>query len=382
MPAAMQTRVTNMPRFCCCFLACNVRQDHRDHYSRNRNKRDGRRAGLASLIATSFSLEAERWMLWFPVFLASGIGLYFALPAEPPLWLGLMVLGLSIVAIFAGRSLPILKWLLAVIIAASLGFAAAQWRTALVAAPVLAKEQWADFSGQVLDVEADPPGARITLDHVAIAGVDSAGTPARIRVLLPASVEMPSPGDWLALRAKLGPPSRPVLPGGFDFQRLDFFRQVGAVGIATRDVRRIDAPDGVAPGTAGELWATAWREISAIRVAIAQRILAVLSGDSGTIAVALIAGDQYNIPIRWTTCAFRLRASVRSPAAYPSARRLFAVPAAARGVERIALLADQKWAGWPHRRRIYVLLAGAPISTLRSFIMAGSSCQVMFDRVR
>jgi competence protein ComEC len=79
------------------------------------------------------------------------------------------VLGLSAMAGFAGRARPILKWLLTVLIALSLGFAAAQGRTALVAAPVLAKEQWADVSGQVLDVEVDPPGARVTLDHVAIA---------------------------------------------------------------------------------------------------------------------------------------------------------------------------------------------------------------------
>ena len=118
----------------------------------------------------------------------------------------------------------------------------------------------------------------------------------RLTPVTEAMLRNPSPGDWLALRAKLGPPSRPVLPGGFDFQRLDFFRQVGGVGIATRDVRRIESPDGVGPpGTLSEVWANAWRGISAIRVSIAQRILAVLSGDSGTIAVALIAGDQYGI---------------------------------------------------------------------------------------
>ncbi len=344
---------------------------------------------MASLIAASFALEAERWMLWFPVFLASGIGLYFALPEEPPLWLGLTVLGLSAVAIFAGRSLPILKWLLTILIAASLGFAAAQWRTVLVGAPVLAKEQWADVSGQVLDVEVDPPGARITLDHIAIAGVASAGTPARIRVRLPASVEMPLPGDWLALRAKLGPPSRPVLPGGFDFQRLDFFRQVGAVGISTRDVRRIEAPDGAAPGTAGELWATAWREISAIRVAIAKRILAVLSGDSGTIAVALIAGDQYGIS---DATMDDMRDSGLAHLLSISGLHILLVTTILFGGFRLLLAALERIAlYWPIKKwaaglaligaGFYVLLAGAPVPTLRSFIMAGIFLLgIMFDR--
>lgn len=328
-------------------------------------------------------------MLWFPVFLASGVGLYFGLSAEPPLWLGLTVLGLSMAAIFAGRSVPIIKWLLLVIIAASLGFAAAQWRTQLVAAPVLAKEQWADVSGQVLDVEVDPPGARITLDHVAIAGVDSAGTPARIRVRLPASVEMPSPGDWLALRAKLGPPSRPVLPGGFDFQRLDFFRQVGAVGIATRDVNHIAAQDGVAPGALGELWGNAWREISAIRVALAQRILAVLSGDSGTIAVALIAGDQYGIS---DSTMDDMRDSGLAHLLSISGLHILLVTTILFGGFRLLLAALERIAlYWPIKKwaaglalvgaGFYVLLAGAPVPTLRSFIMAGIFLLgIMFDR--
>jgi len=130
-----------------------------------------RRAGLGSLIAASFSQEADRWMLWLPVFLASGIGFYFALPIEPPLWLGLTMLCLSATALIAARTRPALKWFLAVLMAASLGLTVAQWRTVLVAAPVLPKEQWADVTGQVLDVEVDPPGARITLDHVTIAGI-------------------------------------------------------------------------------------------------------------------------------------------------------------------------------------------------------------------
>ncbi|MFM9842900.1 MAG: ComEC/Rec2 family competence protein [Dongiaceae bacterium] len=347
------------------------------------------RAGLASLIATNLSLEQERWMLWCPVFLATGIGFYFALPEEPPLWLGSTVFGLSAVAIIAGRSLPILKWLLAVLIAASLGFAAAQWRTVLIAAPVLTKEQWADVSGQVLDLEVDPPGARITLDHVAIAGVDSAGTPARIRVRLPASVEMPSPGDWLALRAKLGPSSRPVLPGGFDFQRLDFFRQVGAVGIATRDVRRIDAPGGVGLRTLGELWATAWREISAIRVAIAQRILTVLSDDRGTIAVALIAGDQYGIS---DATMDDMRDSGLAHLLSISGLHILLVTTILFGGFRLLLAALERIAlYWPIKKwaaglafigaGFYVLLAGAPVPTVRSFIMAGIFLLgIMFDR--
>ena len=32
--------------------------------------------------------ERERWLLWLPVALGTGVALYFALPVEPPLWPG------------------------------------------------------------------------------------------------------------------------------------------------------------------------------------------------------------------------------------------------------------------------------------------------------
>ena len=32
--------------------------------------------------------ERGRWVLWLPVLFGIGIGFYFSLPVEPPLWLG------------------------------------------------------------------------------------------------------------------------------------------------------------------------------------------------------------------------------------------------------------------------------------------------------
>jgi len=343
-----------------------------------------------SRLAAPFLLETERWLLWFPAFLAVGIAIYFGLPDEPPLWSGFTILallgGLAIVL----RRRPFVLLALAFAGAAVLGFTAAQWRTQYVAAPVLAAtDQWADLTGQVLDTEIDSPGARVTLDHVTIAGLAPEATPVRIRIRLPASVAVPAPGTWIATRAKLSAPSRPVLPGGFDFQRLDFFRQVGAVGIATRDVRAI-APATASPSSsAREFWAAAWREIAAIRVAIAQRILAVLPGDTGTIAVALIAGDQYGISdatmddMRDSGLAHLLSISglhilLVTTILFGGFRLLFAA------VGRLALYYPiKKWAAGIALvgAGFYVLLAGAPVPTLRSFIMAGIFLLgIMFDR--
>jgi competence protein ComEC len=50
--------------------------------------------------------EQDRWALWIPVCLGTGIGLYFALPTEPPIWLGLAVTCLMAPAAFLGRRVP------------------------------------------------------------------------------------------------------------------------------------------------------------------------------------------------------------------------------------------------------------------------------------
>ena len=36
----------------------------------------------------SYAAEGERRLLWLPVFFGAGIGVYFSLSFEPPLWLG------------------------------------------------------------------------------------------------------------------------------------------------------------------------------------------------------------------------------------------------------------------------------------------------------
>ena len=164
---------------------------------------------------------------------------------------------------------------------------------------------------------------------------------------------------------------------------------MGAVGIATRDVRVIAPLDDGRLRAVNDLWAATWREISAIRVGIAQRILAVLPGDTGTIAVALIAGDQYGISeatmadMRDTGLAHLLSISglhilLVTTILFGGFRLLFATAG------RIALYYPiKKWAAGIALigAGFYVLLAGAPVPTLRSFIMAGIFLLgIMLDR--
>src|SRR5215468_4751684 len=87
-------------------------------------------------LAANFIAERERWALWLPVFVGVGVGIYFWLTFEPPLWLGAFVVALTApVAVVAYRrqsgTIPALA-----ATAVAVGFAAAAFQAWWVAAPI------------------------------------------------------------------------------------------------------------------------------------------------------------------------------------------------------------------------------------------------------
>lgn len=80
----------------------------------------------------------------------------------------------------------------------------------------------------------------------------------------------------------LSPPSGPVKPGGFDFQRMAWFEGLGAVGYKRTPVLLgVAASDGQ-----GGLWV--YRQ----RVAMSAGVQARLTGESGAFAAAIMTGDR------------------------------------------------------------------------------------------
>ena len=64
------------------------------------------RARLFGALADRLGVEGERRLLWLPVFFGIGIGLYFVLKAEPPLWPGIAAAITGIGAALALRRHP------------------------------------------------------------------------------------------------------------------------------------------------------------------------------------------------------------------------------------------------------------------------------------
>ena len=244
---------------------------------------DSAGAGLAAAVARAFAAERDRWALWLPALAGAGIAVYFALPAEPPLWLGpagaVVALGLA----WTARGRPALPLALIAAGALAVGFAAAEMRSARVAAPVLAKPIGPIVvEGRVVRAETRPRGARLLLDELRIARLAASQTPARVRVRVMVGADGIGPGDRVALLARLSPPPGPAAPGAFDFARRAWFQGLGAVGFSYGKPKSVAHGEGGSFGTA----------LARLRAGATQRVRAALAGDTGAMAAALMTGER------------------------------------------------------------------------------------------
>jgi len=326
-----------------------------------------------SWVAARFAEERERWALWYPVLIGAGVGAYFALSVEPAPWIGALVLGIALAVGTVLRRRPPIAALAVTIAFVALGFAAAELRTALVSAPLLSRQIGpVAVEGRLCEVDLLPSGYRLILDHPAISGLSTDATPAQVRVRTSGHALPYRPGDWVDLRARIGPPSLPAAPGAFDFQRDAFFDGIGGVGFAFGNGKRATPEPESGPLSSLSC------ELAALRLRIAERIRAVLTGDTGAMAVALITGDQGAISkpvmqdMRNSGLAHLLSISglhigLVAGILFVTLRRLLCL------VPRIALYHPiKKWgaAAALIGTLFYVLLAGAPVPAVRAFVMS------------
>ena len=328
---------------------------------------------VACLIA-----DRDRWVLWLPVGLGVGIGLYFGLPAEPPFLVGpaIVVAVLALGFLGAGpmerRRVGVQFIALAIGVIAT-GFTLAQIRTAMVAAPTLTKRLGpTSVSGRIVRLETLPGGARLTLDRPRIEGLDNKQVPARVRVRLRGEQEPLHPGDSVHVRAILNPPPPPASPGAYDFQRQSFFQSLGAVGFAVSKARVVAKAE--EKGFASlSLW------LAGLRITVAERVRDHLNGATAAVVVALLTGERGAIPkpimtaIRDSGLAHLLAISglhigLIAGFLFIGIRGSLALvpPLALRySIKKWAALASILGAGG------YVLLAGATVPSQRAFLMIG-----------
>ncbi len=328
---------------------------------------------LVQILAGPFIDDLNRQILWIPVFIGFGIGIYFSLPEEPSLYIGIVGSTVFLPSILLFRRKTGLFQLSILLFAVFLGHLAAQIRTLDVDHVVLAKETGPTrVIGKVVRVEPKTNGVRLLLESVMVRGLEPFDTPETVRIT--ARMDRQDrivPGDWVTLRAVLRPPSPPVSPGAFDFQRYAFFHGIGATGYAfgPPEIKRKWNED-----NASERLAT-W--LGRFRLSIGERVRDTLPGETGALAAALITGERLAIP-EDTVTAMRhaglahLLAISGLHIGLVAGLVFFVIRAGLALIPALALRYPIKtWAALAALAAafFYTLLAGATIPTMRSFLM-------------
>jgi competence protein ComEC len=307
---------------------------------------------------------------WLAVSFAGGIGAWFLL--EGPLqWLlaAAAALGMALGAAARWRGVDarthLLGAALAIGVLVAAGLAVAWARSAVVGTPALERPVSTILEGRVLERIEQPAEGRIRL--ILATREPGSERAIKVRVNVPLAEDRPalSEGAVIRLRARLMPPSPPMLPGAYDFARAAWFQRLAATGSAQGAIEVLE------PGKGGAPLAQWQRQLS-------DHVRSRLAGSEGAIAAAFASGDRGAISVADDEA---MRDSGLTHLLSISGLHVSAVIAAAY-VLAIKLLALWPWLALRVRLPLvaaaigaftgvaYTLLTGAEVPTVRSCIGA------------
>lgn len=219
-----------------------AREGEIQHYTGVRACQD---TDVKARLRTAVFAQKDRLFLFSPVLLGAGIAVYFSFRTEPPAWLCLLIpaiMAVALLALWPRRTQQGFFYVLGLLCISgfllSAGVAVAKVRTWVVSTPMLAKPHGpVDVTGKIVSLEIleEGEGVRLMLADLTIEDIVPLQTPHTVRIKVR---KMPPeglrPGDRISVLAELSPPSAPVAPGAYDFQRMAYFRQIGAFGFNYR----------------------------------------------------------------------------------------------------------------------------------------------------
>lgn len=309
----------------------------------------------------------HRLPLFLPVLVGCGVALYFGQEAPTPFWPYMLTAALALGLFLKGWNHTWLRLSAAAIFALMLGASAAALRLHMVEAPVLREPIFfKPVSGVVEDLQHKEKKTKLILRDVTVEGLEAKDTPKRVSISILKIPEMLALGTRIQLPAMLFLPPSPVMPEAYDFARMFYFDQLGAVGFSPRRPEILDARS-----TSHE------SRITALRLAISDHLVAVMGAEAGAIASALMVGEQSRVSdevsdsmrasgIYHILSISGLHMALATGMVFFLARLLLVIiPFAALHwpIKKIsAVLALIAGAG-------YLLLAGAPVPAIRSYIM-------------
>src|SRR6266446_3726158 len=170
---------------------------------------------ICGALADRLVAEGERRLLWLPVFFGAGIGIYFVLKVEPPLWPGVAAAIAGAGAAWALRRYPAWCEMVLAFTALAAGFALMRETAWERDAPMLLRHLGpVAVTGRLVDIDLMEKGWRIIIKADPLPGLDPADQPRRLRVHIPQSSDELNPGDRVSLKAMLHPAPAQILPGG------------------------------------------------------------------------------------------------------------------------------------------------------------------------
>ncbi len=318
---------------------------------------------------------------WVPVFFAVGIGGYFVLPQEPGL-----VSYVLLTCVAASATTFAMRWpgvwsplVWAVALSVS-GLIWAGGRSHAIGTPSLAWRYYGPIEGRVVALDRSASDAqRITLDQVRLNRISFDQAPERVRISLHGGGIDLKPGQRIMTTGHLSPPQGPVEPGGFDFRRYAWFKQLGGVGYSRTPVLTLEP----AGQSSSDLL------VLRMRLAISERVRSRLLGDVGGFSAAITAGDRSAISqetmgyLRASNLAHLLAISglhmgLLAGFIFSSLRiglSLFPAMALRLPVKKLAACGALIVASG------YLVLSGGNVATQRAFVMvAVMLCAVLVDR--
>jgi competence protein ComEC len=228
-----------------------------------------------------------------PVLLSLGIGLYFAWGSEPTFIRP---------ALTAGFLLAFYSWLRAIdhggqeaytlhrlIIMALfwvvLGFTAAKLRTEIVWSPILDRPLGpTGITGTINALEPieGGKGTRLIIRDLYIRDLTRATTPHALRLTVRKGDENLQAGQRISVFAKVDPSSLPTTPGGFDFRRDAYFKQIGGYGYVLGSPRILNQP------VVSDWWPSSER----LRNGITKQVTDALPPRQAAVVAALLTGER------------------------------------------------------------------------------------------
>ena len=241
-------------------------------------------------ITRNLEAERERWVLWLPVLFATGIGIYFALPQEPSMWLTLAVIELTLLAVWLARHQAKLLWLLAGWGVMLAGFTNIQLKAIYLSeTPQVKNEDKLYLQGRVVAADTNYRGnQRLVLENMK--DYDGNSVAGRYKLTLTSKSSRAGVGDCVEMIATVRPHIHAVAVGAYQLDRKAYFE--GLTGGGFISSRVLPAVCEQKPG-AGLLWAEG---VSGLRQRIVNRINRVLPRDEAGIAAGLMSIWTVKVP--------------------------------------------------------------------------------------